>query len=397
MKHVRYLFLLLLCFTATTHIAVGQTVESLNKEIARAEKEIAKKEKLLKEVSQSKKNNLTELKLVESRITSRNKIIDALDKKTTVITKDISQNKRQINGLNKEIEALKKEYADLVYVAYKNYKLNNELLFLFSAQDFNDATKRLNFIRKYNQMRAEMAAVIDSRSATIQQDVTNLSLQQEELNKNKTAHGREVNSLKQDQKEHSTTAKKMQREEGKINKELSAQREKKRKAQNAIQKIIDREISRSKSKTTDQERRRLTELTGKFGQNRGKLLLPVNSGVIIDHYGKRQHPTQRNLTVDNKGINIIAPRGADVFVVFDGTVSRVGYDQWLNNFVIVRHGNYFTVYSNLATVDVKNGEKVATSQKLGEMSKNSDNDGCLLHFELWKSNVRTNPEVWFAK
>lgn len=124
-----------------------------------------------------------------------------------------------------------------------------------------------------------------------------------------------------------------------------------------------------------------------------QLPMPV-TGVIIDHFGVHQHPTQKNLTVNNKGINIAAERGGSVFSVFDGVVSRVVFISGLNNCVMIRHGEYFTVYSNLTNVNVKTGDVVSLNQKIGSLSNSNDNEDNTLHFELWRGTTNLDPEPW---
>ena len=125
--------------------------------------------------------------------------------------------------------------------------------------------------------------------------------------------------------------------------------------------------------------------------------MPVNGGVVIEKFGKHQHPTQKHITVDNKGVNIAAPKGAEVFAVFEGEVSRVMFISGLNNCVMLRHGDYFTIYSNLATVSVKAGEKVSTNSKIGTISAGNNPDDYQLHFEVWFHTTNQDPELWLAK
>ena len=177
---------------------------------------------------------------------------------------------------------------------------------------------------------------------------------------------------------------------------FSKKQEEKKKAKQTLQKIIDEETRKAKRKMTDEERRAVTELNGRFDQNKGKMLMPVNGGVIIERFGKHQHPTQRHITVVNKGVNIAAPKGSEVFAVFEGEVARVMFISGLGNCVMLRHGDYFTIYSNLATVAVKAGDKVATNARLGTLSAGDNPDDYQLHFEVWYHTINQDPELWLA-
>jgi septal ring factor EnvC (AmiA/AmiB activator) len=379
-------------------MVVGQsTIESLNAEIKRAEKEIAKNEKLLKEVVKSKKSNQTEIKLLQSKINNRDKIVGNLNKQIDLISKNIGQKEGDIASMNKQIERLKKEYAKTLEVAYKNYKVGTPLLFLFSARDLNTATQRLNFMQRYNKALKTKANNIEELSRTVAAEVEALGREQASLDKTKGEHQRELATLTKERKQLSEAGKKLAANEKKISKQLKAEQAQKKKAQQALQRIIDEETRKAKRKMTDAERRAITELNGRFDQNKGKMLLPVDGGVIIEHFGTHQHPTQKHITVVNKGVNIAAPKGADVMAIFEGQVARVMFIAGLNNCVMLRHGDYFTIYSNLATVSVKAGESVRANQKLGTLSGGDNPDDYQLHFELWYHTTNQDPEVWFVK
>lgn len=395
---MKKILLTILTLLASVAMAVGQsTIESLNAEIKRAEKEIAKNEKLLKEVVKSKKSNQTEIKLLQSKINNRDKIVGNLNKQIDLISKNIGQKEGDIASMNKQIERLKKEYAKTLEVAYKNYKVGSPLLFLFSARDLNTATQRLNFMQRYNKALKTKANNIEELSRTVAAEVEALGREQASLDKTKGEHQRELATLTKERKQLSEAGKKLAANEKKISKQLKAEQAQKKKAQQALQRIIDEETRKAKRKMTDAERRAITELNGRFDQNKGKMLLPVDGGVIIEHFGTHQHPTQKHITVVNKGVNIAAPKGADVMAIFEGQVARVMFIAGLNNCVMLRHGDYFTIYSNLATVSVKAGESVRANQKLGSLSGGDNPDDYQLHFELWYHTTNQDPEVWFAK
>lgn len=391
-----FLSIVTLCVGLAT--AFGQSsIDRLNAEIKRAEKEIAKNERLLKEVTKSKKTNQTEIKLLQVKINNRTKVVDGLNKQISLISNDIKQKEDDIASMNTQIETLKGEYADIVRVAYKNQKVGTPLLFLFSSSDLNTATRRLALMRRYNNSLKQRVADIEQLRSDVATQVELLGKQRQELDQTKSAHQRELNTLGQERKELRAAGKKLAANEKKISKELKAKRDQKRAAQQALQRIIDEETRKTKRKMSDAERRAITELNGKFDQNRGKMLMPVDGGVIIERYGKHKHPTQRHITVVNKGVNIAAPKGAEVFAVFEGEVARVMFINGLNNCVMLRHGDYFTIYSNLASVNVKAGDHVGTNSKLGNLSTSDNPDDHQLHFEVWFHTMNQDPELWLAR
>ena len=378
--------------------AFGQSsIDQLNAEIKRAEKEIAKNEKLLKEVTKSKKTNQTEIKLLQVKINNRTKVVGGLNKQITLISNDIKQKESDIASMNTQIEELKKEYAEIVRVAYKNQKVNSPLLFLFSSEDLNTATRRLSFMRRYNNSLKQKVVDVEQLKSDVATQVELLGKQQQELDNKKASHQKELNTLDKERKELKAAGKRLDANEKKISKELKAKRDQKRAAQQALQRIIDEETRKTKRKMTDAERRAITELNGKFDQNRGKMLMPVNGGIIIERYGKHKHPTQKHITVVNKGVNIAASKGSEVFAVFEGDVARVMFINGLNNCVMLKHGDYFTIYSNLASVDVKAGQHVGTNTRLGRLSDGDNPDDHQLHFEVWFHTMNQDPELWLAQ
>lgn len=388
--------ILALCLGLAT--AFGQSsIDQLNAEIKRAEKEIAKNEKLLKEVTKSKKTNQTEIKLLQVKINNRTKVVGGLNKQITLISNDIKQKESDIASMNTQIEELKREYAEIVRVAYKNQKVNSPLLFLFSSDDLNTATRRLSFMRRYNNSLKQKVLDVEQLKSDVATQVELLGKQQQELDNKKAYHQKELNTLDKERKELKAAGKRLDANEKKISKELKNKRDQKRAAQQALQRIIDEETRKTKRKMTDAERRAITELNGKFDQNRDKMLMPVNGGIIIERYGKHKHPTQKHITVVNKGVNIAASKGSEVFAVFEGEVARVMFINGLNNCVMLKHGDYFTIYSNLASVDVKAGQHVGTNTRLGRLSDGDNPDDHQLHFEVWFHTMNQDPELWLAQ
>lgn len=396
---MKFFISLLLTFFASS-VLYAQSIDDLRKEITKAEKEIKINTELLEKNKKSQTLNLTQLKLTQSRINSRRKIINSLQSQINITNKDITGKKNHINSLNKQIKELKSDYASMIYSSYKNYKINNFLAFLFAAEDFNELTQRVNFMKRYNKMREDKVVQIDSLSASLSTQVTELDLKMGELSSLKTSHGKELNSMAEDERKYKSNATALKSSASKISKQVKAQQAQINKAQSQIQKIIAEEARKERERQklqTQAERDIDIKLTGAFDQNKGKLPYPVRGGVIIDAFGKHAHPTQKGLMVDNKGINISANRAAEVHCVFEGVVTRVFFFKGLNNNVMVRHGNYITVYSNLSSVNVKSGDKVVLNQVLGSLSASDNQDDWMLHFEIWKETQNLNPAHWLRR
>lgn len=379
-----------------TTLSFGQTIEELDAQIKRAEKEIAKNEKLLKEVTANKKNNQTEVKLLQNKINKRQDVVSSLNKQIKLISNDIATKQKSITTMQGELQRLKGEYGQMVRVAYKNQLVGTPLHFIFSSEDISTATHRLGLLSRYNRALSRRAEEITTKSREVEAEVGELSVKQADLDKTKSEQQKSISTLNKEKKELDAAGKKLAANEKKISKELKKRREEKKKAQQTLQKIIDEETRKTKRKMSDAERRAITALNGRFDQNKGKMLMPVNGGVIIERFGKHQHPTEKHVTVVNKGVNIAAPKGSEVYAVFEGEVARVMFISGLNNCIMLRHGDYFTIYSNLATVSVKAGDRVGTNTKLGTISAGDNPDDYQLHFEVWFHTINQDPELWLA-
>lgn len=373
-------------------------IEELNAQIRKAEEEISISQRLLDKNRKDQKVNQNELKLIRSRINNRNAIISSLTKQIAIINGDISAKNRNIEILLAEEQRLKREYGEMVYAAYKNSKTNTFMMFLFASRDFNDATRRVAYMRRLNQVRRAKMEEIGEVCRRVNAEIDTLNSRRTQLDKTKDTRREELAKLGKDETGYRQAVDRLKKNESKIAAEIRQKQKVKERAQQEIRKIIAEESRRnSATKRTAAEEQALTVLTGRFDQNAGKLPYPVRGGVIVDHYGVHAHPTQKGLTVNNKGVNIAGERGAQVRCVFEGTVTRVFFFQGLNNSVMVRHGNYITVYSNLASVAVKPNDKVSLNQVLGTLSSGDDSDDYVLHFEIWKETENLNPERWLSR
>ena len=242
-------------------------------------------------------------------------------------------------------------------------------------------------MRRYNRMREQKAARIDSTAASLGREVTDLQNKKSELDKVYQSRNRELASLGKDETQYKASSEKFRNEASKQNKKKIEQ------LQQRIQRLIEAESRKHKAQPRSAAQNEyIAKLSGQFDQNRGKLPYPVR-GVIVDGYGKHAHAVRQSVTVNNTGINIAAEAGAPVKAVFEGEVSVVFFVPGMNNAVMIRHGDYVTVYANLEAVGVKTGDRVALNQTIGKLPA----DDAFLHFEIWKDQQNLNPELWLRK
>ena len=398
MNRPRLLLILAALFCALNLAAQNQSLDALRDEIRRAEEEIRATNELLAKTKKDKQVTQNQLKLIQNRIRNRKQIIANLEKQPQVINGDIGTKNDTVHAMQNELTQLRKEYADMVYAAYKNYKLNNFLVFLFASKDFNDATRRISYMRRYNRMRQQKAEQIKSVADSLHVQIGELENRKAELTKVRDTRTQEVSSLGKDEKQYQSSLSEINTKSGKLSSEIRKKQSQINKLQQRIQAIIAEEARKNRAtpKSAAQEEY-IANLSGRFDQNKGLLPYPVRGGVIVDRYGVHPHATQKGLMVNNKGVNIASGSGAEVRAVFEGDITQIVFVQGLNNTVIIRHGNYLTTYSNLASVNVKTGDKVTLNQVIGRLSNSDDSDDCVLHFEIWKETENLNPEQWLRR
>ena len=404
MNRPRLLLILAALFCALNLAAQNQSLDALRDEIRRAEEEIRAMVDIggesgaIAKTKKDKQVTQNQLKLIQNRIRNRKQIIANLEKQTQVINGDIGTKNDTVHAMQNELTQLRKEYADMVYAAYKNYKLNNFLVFLFASKDFNDATRRISYMRRYNRMRQQKAEQIKSVADSLHVQIGELENRKAELTKVRDTRTQEVSSLGKDEKQYQSSLSEINTKSGKLSSEIRKKQSQINKLQQRIQAIIAEEARKNRAtpKSAAQEEY-IANLSGRFDQNKGLLPYPVRGGVIVDRYGVHPHATQKGLMVNNKGVNIASGSGAEVRAVFEGDITQIVFVQGLNNTVIIRHGNYLTTYSNLASVNVKTGDKVTLNQVIGRLSNSDDSDDCVLHFEIWKETENLNPEQWLRR
>ncbi len=295
---------------------------------------------------------------------------------------------------------MKTEYAKLIRMTYLGRTPSGQLFFLFSAESFNQAYRRLLYMRRYTayrnnqaelmktlqQLLNEKAEDLEKLKSTRQQLLDEARNETEKLAQEKSKQNREVQDLKRRQQD--------------LKSKLQQQRSVEQQLEREIQRIIEEEAR--KKRDAGEPAYALTpeqKLVGdSFAQNKLKLPWPVERGVITERFGIHRHPVLENVQVRNNGINIATETNAGVRAVFNGEVSRVFGISGGNSAVIIRHGNYLTVYSNLKEVIVKKGDKVSVHQKIGTVYTDADDGNkSILKFQIWRENQKLNPEEWISR
>lgn len=399
-KYLSLVFILLICLEGFSQ---GKK-SSLEKSKKKIEQEIAYTNRLLSETKQSKKTSLNQLVILNNKIKKRNELIDNINAEIQALEGKITSNNKKINDLKKELDKLKDEYARMIYYAYKNKNLYDRWMFVFSSKDFNQAYQRLKYFQQYSDYRKTQAELIVKTQKELNTNVAELENQKEEkvaLLKDKE---KERHLLELEKQQQNEAYSELSKREKNLLADLRVKEKKAARLQNAIEEIIEAEMRAAAERAKAESSTPGATLTAAelnlskdFVSNKGELPWPSDKGLVSSTFGEHQHPVLRKVKIKNNGINILTEKGQHARAIFGGTVVSVKNISSTNKAIIIKHGEYFSVYSNLAEVYVKRGEVIATLQNLGLIYTNPDDGKTELHFEIWKGRTLLNPASWLSK
>jgi septal ring factor EnvC (AmiA/AmiB activator) len=425
--------LLIAFFLLPAHIVFGQNKKELEQKRKALQQDIQTTNQLLKETQRSQKKSLSQLNLIAKKINIREELVTNINQQISVLDKEIASNSVIVSSLEADLKALKDEYAKMVYYASKNRSYYDRLMFLFSSKDFNQAYKRLKYLQQYSEYRKKQAKLIAEVQGDLTSKIQNLEKKRKEKTNLMVNKEKEKLDLIEDKKEKEGIITELHFKEREIRDELKKKKREADQLQAAIQAIIQREIEEAaerarlaaeKARKEKEERDRKAKAAGKptpveaepkvekkentvfaltpaevelsnnFEANRSKLPWPTTTGVVESGYGEHQHPDLPNVKTFNNGVDIATDKGASARSIFDGVVTGVITIPGANKAVIIRHGEFLTVYANLSSVNVKVGDKVTVKQNLGSIYTDVDEGKTILHLEVWKGKTRMNPSGW---
>ena len=402
----------------------GKTKKQLQSEITTLQNEISTANQLLKKTTKDKEMTLNEVNLLDKKIKQREKLIKAYNEQIAVLDEEIQTGQSTIKALNSDLTKLQKEYAKMVVFANKNRSHYDRLGFIFASKDFNQAFSRLRYIREFSDARKVKMEQISSTQRKISDAVEASQQAREEQNTLLKDEKTQQEAMKSEKDDLNKQVANLKKKEGSIQQDIKDKQQQAQKLQKAIDDIIAEEIRKANEeaerKRREEEKKNANKgktttttpapkekgmaltpaektLSTNFVSNKGKLPWPVERGVISSSYGKHASVVSSKVTVTNNGIDIATTEGAKARAVFDGEVTSVTKLTGANTVVIIRHGEYFTVYSNLENVTVKRGDKVKTKQNIGMVHTNKNEGKTELHFELLKEQVRQNPANWLSQ
>jgi len=392
--------LLLSVFVLLAMLVNGQSIDELRKKKEKTNEEIKYTSKLLEEARKNEKKTLNKYNILNKQIELRTSLITGINSEVGVLGEFIDQNAWLVSSLNSDLDELKKEYANMILFAQKNQTNYSKVLFILSANSFNQAYKRMMYLRQYAEYRKKQAELIKWIHDLIESKVNKLQMQRTEKETLLQSKKREADQLTQEKKQQGQYLTTLQQKQKDFEKKLREQQRIEAQLSRAIERIIEDEVSKAKKsgKATYEMTPEQKLVSGQFEQNKRRIPWPVERGVITDHFGIHDHAVLKNIQVKNNGVDISTAQGSHARSVFAGEVSKVFVVTGGNMAVIIRHGKYLTVYSNLVNVLVKSGDKVSVKQTIGTIGTDSDDgDKTVLKFQIWKENVKLDPEDWISK
>ena len=415
LKLIKHIFFIVLILLSTT--AFSQSKKALQEKKAQIEKDIQYTNKLLGKTKKSKEKSLTYLSTLSKQVDNRVELLQMLNTEIGVIEKQIgkteikiAENKIKIQDKKQDLEKLEQEYAKMIYYAYKNKHAYDNWVFIFSSKSFNQAYKRLKYLKQYAQHRKMQAEIITATKEELTEEIIDLENQKNNLQKDKEnkkaliiSKKTEVKQLETQKNDKKTLIKKLKKSESYFKEELQKQQHAAKQLDEKIRKIIEEEIrkARAKEKKGNKEGFSLTPeakaLSDIFLENKGRLPWPLDKGIIVQGFGKQQHVVFKNIETHNNGVDIATDRGAKVRAVFDGKVSRIFLIKGEGKVILINHGEYFSVYSGLKEVSVQTGEKIFAKQEIGTVMTDKNRQKTHLHFEIWKNYDKQNPSHWLYK
>lgn len=378
----------------------SQTKEELTQQKQKNLKEIKYLNSLLSKTKDTKHTSINQLSILKRKISLRANNIYITKRQIDALEETIDENAAIVKHMEEELAMLKEEYAQMLVYAYKNRNSYNRLLFIFSSSDFNEAYKRLKYIQEYSNYRQKQAELIVKTKADLEKKIEGLEEKKKQKLTLLETQKIEQQKLSNDKKQKDDIVKQLEQKEKELLQQIREKERIAKKLQAEIERIIQAEIEAQRKKNKDKTYE-LTpeekELSANFAQNKGKLPWPLARGVISGTFGEHAHPVLPGIKVKNNGIDFQTSQGEKARAVFNGTVTAIIIIPGSNKTVMVKHGNYYTIYQNLIEVFVQKGDKVNTKQNIGIVYTDKDKKNTELHFEIWEGKSPQNPKYWLAK
>lgn len=404
---------------------------------------------ILSQTKANKKSSIGALVNINMKLQKRQELINTINLQLAELDRDIRKNEEESQLLKNNLEKLKKEYSQMIIFAQRNQDAYSSLMYIFAAESFNQAYFRLKYLQQYSEFRRKQALEIINTQTILLAKLNELKEQRQEKNNLLGNEQEEKKQLSNEKQEQEQVLTELQKKEKALKAELEKKKEDAIQLQLAIRKLIEEEIRRKREEAAKAEAARqaaakkareakarevqkdkdnkavankkdtkpavpekpsapdktesptvpeLSEeavaLSTDFSNNRGKLPWPVMKGVICETYGEHEHPAIKGFKMFNNGLEICATKGMQARAVFEGEVTSIAVSPTGGKLVIIRHGEYLSVYCNLSDILVKTGQKVNVKQPIGTVMYNEDEDKTSMNLQIWKGQKTMDPSGW---
>ncbi len=386
-----FYILVIIPFAALT--ATPQSIKDLELQRKKTEEEIKVATRLLGDTEKQRNQTINNLAILKRQIELRSKLVNEINHQIDALENEKQKNSFYLQGLNKDLLNLKKEYSKLIQFSWRNKSNYNILMFILASNDFNEAYRKIKFYQQFLTFREKQGQEIIKTQKLIVTEIENIELIKTKLEVTKEERRKEIAKLNSDQAKFNIVVQELRKKEKQLKREIEDRRKSFEAINKAIADLMAEEARRAKEKKQDIRDARYLKLSDGFAGNKGKLPWPTRVGMVVSEFGEHNHPIIKGLKVKNNGIDISTEPKAKIFSVFEGEVKKIVSIPGANTAILIRHGEYLTVYTNLQRVFVKVGDNVKPQQEIGEIYTDS-NGKAILNFQIWKENSLQNPETW---
>ena len=378
-------FLIILFLFAISETTFSQSKTVLENKRSKIENEILLTSKLLDEARSSKTSALNKYIAIQRRIQKRAQLIRNLNKEIKLTEERMFKIEDFIESLSSDLAELQEEFKNILRNAYRQKLTDGKLIFLFSSNSFNEAFRRWRYLKQYESFRQRQTSMIQQTKVSLQRRKVRLdqyTIEKESLLKKESTQQKLMN---EELEKRNQLYLNLKVNEAELKEEIELKQKASRQLKFALEDIIKSEIKQESPKTIS------PTITSDFERSKGKMSWPINNGIVVGFFGQQEHPTIKNIMITNNGIDIQSSGEGVIRSVLEGEVVGKFSVPGNKRSVLVKHGDFFTVYANLESVFVERGDIVKTLQSIGSVNNSSSAE---LHFEIWRQKVRLNPLDW---
>lgn len=404
LKYFSFILFIFLAIGSSNANAQSQRQQELEEKRRELQQEIREITKLLFAGKKEKKSVVSAVEDLNYKISVRKNLIRITNQQANLLTREINANQGEISTRRVKLKALKEAYADMIVKSYKNRARDNKLMFLLSSSSFQQAYRRLQYIKQYADYQRQQAEIIKVETKQLQLLNQDLLVQKKDKQKLVGENKAAKLILDKELKDQQAFIESIQKNLAKFSAQIKDKQKASEKLDKEIRKLIREAIAASNKKAGKSVKSRTFSMTpeqkvlaANFTANKGKLPWPVASGVVKMRFGTNPSPIDPSIKIKSNGVRIATNKGEPIRAVFDGVVQGIMTPKNGNNTIMIRHGNYITVYKNLSKFYVSKGDIVTTKQVLGEVITNKASGESILSFGIYKDSAIQNPSIWVYK